>query len=204
MRTNGRFKEQEEEIMEKYYFNADDIAIMTYTLQSLHYRGISVDKTVNSSINFLKRMFESTRNREYMVLAVMHMKAYADMGFPGISQENQLLFDEILGIVNIDKECLFHQGFYSSKKIKLSKIQIQSIIGKWSATQETPLTKKQLVDDIIEKVSNNIEGHYIYTYTHGTMKKSGYVDNDCYELVIDEKECYFHDIKRNRYYTFEK
>lgn len=73
--------------MERYYFNAEDIAIMTYTLQSLHYRGISVDKTINSSINFLKRMFETTGNREYIVLAVMHMKAYADLGFPGVSEE---------------------------------------------------------------------------------------------------------------------
>lgn len=186
--------------MENVHFNKEDMEALVCTLNSLHLRGISINKTLNASVHYLKQFYELTNDKEYLILAIMYMKAYSEMGFAGISKENEALFDEVLSLAQIEKETLFRFRLYTSQKIKLNKSQVRSMIGKWSVTRERPMSKDQLVADIIEKVNSRADGHYYYIHKH---RGSG-IDMDRYELVINGEECYFHDEKRGRYFTFEE
>lgn len=187
-------------MVENGYFRKEDMEALVYTLRSLHYRGISIDQTLNKSVHHLKQFYELTNDREYLILAIMHMKAYSELGFAGISSENEALFDEILSLAQVEKEVLFRFKLYTSQKIKLNKSQVRSMIGKWSVTRAMPMSKNQVVNDIIEKVSNRVEGHYFYIHKY----KGGELGEDRYELVINGEECFFHDERRGYYFTFDE
>lgn len=75
------------------------------------------------------------------------------------------------------------------------------MIGKWSASNSMSIT--EVVDDIIEKVKEHKQGIYYYKNNRGRkMELTETINGELYELIISEKDCYFHDIKRKKYFTF--
>ena len=75
------------------------------------------------------------------------------------------------------------------------------MIRKWMPSKKNPMTIMQVVDDIIDKVTNQRFGHYYYRYTRGQGDNT---QEDIYELAINESECYFLDIKDFKIYTFKE
>lgn len=55
--------------------------VMMYALETLHNRGITVKETVYESIHNLNQWYEQSGNYKYLELALLHMQAYANMGF---------------------------------------------------------------------------------------------------------------------------
>ena len=74
------------------------------------------------------------------------------------------------------------------------------MIGKWKPSRDSPMTIGELVDDIIRKVREHQTGRYIYEYHRTDI--SSEAGTEIYELVINDGESYFHDVKRFRFYTF--
>ena len=58
----------------------------------------------------------------------------------------------------------------------------------------------ELIQDILDKVVNKKVGIYYYN-SNPAPDKGNNMDGDLYELVVSEKETYFHDIKRRKYFT---
>lgn len=67
------------------------------------------------------------------------------------------------------------------------------MIKKWPASLLQKMKIDDVVDDIIEKVKNQSSGIFYYQCA---------VTEDMYELVINEKETFFHDLRRGIFYTF--
>lgn len=163
-------------------------------LGSLNYRGISIKETLETSLFFLKQQYEFSKNKKYLELAVLYIQAYMSMGH--VYEEEQEIFDDIVDELGKDN-VLFTKSFMCGKKVKLSRGQVRSMIGRWMPSKKNPMKIGEVVDDIIKKVSKREYGRYYYEYTSA---KRGGENSFLYELVINEEESFFHDITNQKYY----
>ena len=157
-----------------------DLYTMMFSLQTLQNQGITIRETVYKSLDKLLLWNKESENSKYLELALLHMQAYANMGF-ALDEENKTI-REIL------------------KKTGLTRSQVRGMIGRWRPSRDSPMTIGELVDDIIRKVKNHEEGRYIYQYHRTDVTTKG--DIEVYELVINKDESYFYDVKKFRFYTF--
>ena len=67
------------------------------------------------------------------------------------------------------------------------------MIKKWPASPRQVMRIDEVVSDILEKVKKREIGIFYY---------KNVVINDIYEVVISEKEIFFHDLTRGIFYTF--
>lgn len=175
-----------------------ELYVMMFALQTLHNRGITVKETVSNSLENLLQWYRQSGNGQYLQLALLHMQAYANMGFA--LDDREPVVKEILGLTGKTSNDFFPRGNTIGKRVKLNKTQIRAMIGRWKPSEETPLTIGELVDDIIEKIKKHKEGRYIYQYQRKHAGEES--DPEVYELVINEEESYFYDVKNFRFYTF--
>ncbi len=166
------------------------IEIIKLSINSFVYMDLSPKLELIQIIKLIYWWYELGKKSLYLESCILHIVAYMEMGYDYLD-----LFDEILQESHINKEELCRYTRIEIK-IKLNKSQVRGIIGKWKAGNEIKIT--DVVDDIIKKVSKQEMG--IFYYENG--KKRPGIINDRYELVITENECYFHDIKKNKFYTF--
>lgn len=178
--------------------NAGELYVMMHTLQTLHNRGITIKKTVYGSLENLLQWYHQSGNRGYLELAVLHMQAYANMGFALDDQVPDV--KELLELTGKRKNDFYPKDNRFCKRIKVNQAQIRGMIGKWKPSKENPMTIGEVVDDIIEKINSHKKGRYVYQYGR---KHAGDEDGaEIYELVINEDGAYFYDVKNFRFYTF--
>uniref|UniRef100_UPI00405686F2 hypothetical protein n=1 Tax=Agathobacter sp. TaxID=2021311 RepID=UPI00405686F2 len=159
---------------------------------SVQYKDLSVKETFMEAVSQLHRYYKDSQNTKYLETAVLHIQAYLEMGFS--YEEGKTIYDKILKDLGTTKEDKFPRKFYAAKKIKLNKTQVKSMIKKWPASPHQTMKIAEVVEDIIEKVERKEVGIYYYKCA---------VTEDMYELVISEKEIFFHDLRRGIFYTFE-
>ena len=58
-----------------------DLYVMMLSLQSLQNRGITIKETFHRSVRTLLLWYQQSENMEYLDLALLHVQAYANMGF---------------------------------------------------------------------------------------------------------------------------
>lgn len=166
------------------------IEIIKLSINSFVYMDLSPRLELTQIIKLIYWWYVLEKKNLYLEICLLHIVAYMEMGYDYID-----LFDEIVQEFHINKEELCRYTRVENK-IKLNKSQVRGAIGKWKAGNEIKIN--DVVDDIIKKVSEQQKG--IFSYENG--KKGPGIINDRYELVITENECYFHDIKKNKFYTF--
>lgn len=80
-------------------------------------------------------------------------------------------------------------------KCKDREILIESVLGRWNPKDHSN-SKKEVVEDIIQKVRNQEPGEYFY---YSKWKDQ----EDVYQLVVGQEENYFCHVNRQKYYEFE-
>ena len=158
---------------------------------SVQYKNLSAKETILQTIEQLNFYYENSQNKKYLEVALLHIQAYLEMGFP--YEAGITLFDIILAKLGTTREQEFPKKFYASKKIKLTKPQVRSMIGRWASSPHQMVKIDEVVADIIKRVGNREIGIYYYECA---------VSKDKYELTISEEEMFFHDLKRGIFYTF--
>lgn len=158
--------------------------------------GCSVGQVLVESIQYLLNS-SSILGKELLILAVIHIEAYLEMGF--LYDEQKELFDSVLEALNLNKNILFPRKFYKATTVKLNRNSIRRMIKKWPKTKDRQYTIEELIDDIMIKVKSRQIGVYYYQSTQGQRKTIV----GMYELVVHNDECYFHDILCKKYYVFE-
>ena len=113
------------------------------------------------------------------------------MGFP--YEFGQEYFDKILTAFNTDSQSLFPRIRHSAV-IRLNKAQLNSVLGHWYPNSKSSLRKPEMIDEIINNVTNRKKGIYTYSSNQGRT----------FELVISDTECYLHDIQHAIFYAFMK
>ncbi|MDO4276773.1 MAG: hypothetical protein Q4D16_24185 [Eubacteriales bacterium] len=175
-----------------------ELYVMMFALQTLHNRGITIKETIYASLKNLLQWYQQSGNMGYLDIAMLHMQAYANMGFALDDQEKTV--KTILELTEKTKSDFYPKGYIPGRKIKVSKAQIRGMLGKWKPSKDNPMTIGEVVDDIIGKIKEHRVGHYIYQYQR---KISGEQDEpEVYELVINKDESYFYDVKKFKFYTF--
>lgn len=174
-----------------------ELRIMMYSLRALYNKGISVKDTVTKAVKYLLFWYHQTEDERYLRIAEIHMQAYVNFGYALNAEEDPV--QKILELSGKSTEDFRPGRLFFGKRVTLTKIQIRSMIGKWKPTAENPMTIAQVVDDIIEKVSNHKEGHYIYEYQRTVHGKP--CPPDIYELVVSDEICYFYDVKNFKFYS---
>lgn len=127
----------------------ENMYIMMFTLQSLQNYGLSVKKTVERSLDYLWEWYQESGEERYLLLAKQHMQAYVNMGF-ALNEQNQTIRD-IISILDQTIADFYPKDSLPGKRVKLTKAQIRSMIGRWRPSRENPMTIGELVEDIIKK-----------------------------------------------------
>lgn len=157
----------------------------------VQYKDLSVKQTLVDAVKQLDDYYESSKDMDYLEVAVLYIQAYLEMGF--VYEENKAIFGEVLNKLGTSRELKFPRKFYAARQIKLNKSQVRSMIGKWPSSPKQELRIDEVINDIIAKVKDKDIGIFYYHCA---------VTDDCYELVINEKETFFHDLRRGIFYTF--
>lgn len=158
---------------------------------SVQYKNLSIKTTFIDAISQLYQYYTNSGNIKYLEIATLHIQAYLEMGFA--YEDGKKLYDLVLEKLGTTRELKFPSKFYSAKKIKLNKAQVKSMIKKWPASPHQKMKIDEVVADIIKKVEKKENGIFYYKCA---------VTNDMYELVISEKETFFHDLRRGIFYVF--
>lgn len=158
---------------------------------SVQYKNISVQKTFIDTVFQLYQYYENSKELKYLEIAVLHIQAYLEMGF--LYDTGKEVYDLVLKELGTTRELKFPRKFYAAKQIKLNKAQVKSMIKKWPASPHQSMKIDEVVSDVIEKVKRKETGIFYYKCE---------VTKDMYELVISEKEMFFHDLRRGIFYTF--
>lgn len=174
----------------------EDIEAVKIALGTCGRMGMSRENALVNSIGHLRDYYEREPEKEYLLGAVLQMRVYLELGFEYEKYEN--LFDEILRKAEMRRSELYKGRIYAPEPIKLNKSQIRNMLRRWSPTKQNTMTIKEVVEDILNKVTHRKYGTYYYR-NHPPASLTG---DDVYVLVINENECYFHDLTRERYYTF--
>lgn len=175
----------------------ESIRAIMFTFAILHYGGEPIKKTLLLSIRCLKELYERTGNEHFLDVAEEELLAYMNMGF---SMPQDLNIDYVMYNRNIRETA---QKDKMGKKVPLNKTQVRSLIGKWMPSRLMPMTVSQVVEDIIRKVSEREVGNWQYTYRRSDSANDRILEEERYELVITEDECFFWDLKNFRFYIFE-
>lgn len=176
----------------------DKIYVMIYAMHTLQYKGISLEKTLSSVLQYYTDWYQQTPDRRFLDLIELHLQSYVDMGYALDSRVT--VIDRALQLLNRTADQFHPSGCFFGKAVRLNRTQIRSIIGKWKPSKHNPMTIQEVISDIIQKVSGNQYGRYIYQY-HRSSDKEAQIP-DTYELVVTQERSYFHDVNNFKFYTF--
>lgn len=174
------------------YINRKNLEIVKLSIGSLRYYDLLPDEELYNIILYLYNGYLYMGREEYLNSAIFHIAAFLEMGF-----DYRQIFDQILEERNLDKITILNLIHIPNKR-KANKSQIRSMIGKWK--KGSNLTILEVISDIIQKVTENREGVYLYENGKDTMETKG----DKYELIITKNKNFFIDLKRNKVYLLEK
>lgn len=122
------------------------------------------------------------------------VEAYIELGFPYKSQAG--LFEQVFHTAGLTEDEVLSFKRRSAKKLRLNKSKVGSVLGRWNPKDHSN-SKKEVVEDIIQKVRSREQGEYFY---YSRWKNQ---EEDVYQLVVDQKGNYFCHVNRQKYYEFE-
>ena len=146
-----------------------DLYTMMFSLQTLQNQGITIRETVYKSLDKLLLWNKESENSKYLELALLHMQAYANMGF-ALDEENKTIC-EILKKTGKTREDFFPKGYLLGKRIKLTRSQVRGMIGRWRPSRDSPMTIGELVDDIINGDRIKYILHVCSSLCHGSVQR---------------------------------
>lgn len=174
-----------------------ELWIMVHSLNALKRKNIPLMEGITKSLEYLEILYRATKDKRYIDVAVLEIKAYLILG--GDYCKNKEQFRQILSIVELEETPLLIK--YGAKKANLNKNEIKSLFRKWMPSKENPMKITEVAEDIIQKVTTRQLGRYVYSYKGNGKKQDA---TDIYELIVEEEESYFHDVNRMQYYFFDK
>ncbi len=177
-------------------------------LANLQLNGVSPKEVLISSIRYLmeccslenskegRHTEETCKKRAAMFnKAILFIEVYIELGFS--YESHAQLFEQVFRESGLtDDEVLFFKRRFA-QKLKLNKSKIGSVLGRWNPRYHSN-TKKEVVEDILEKIRKKEPGEYFYYSRRKNSKQE-----DVYQLVIGSEGSYFCHVNEQRYYEFE-
>lgn len=181
----------------------DNHNLLKYLMQILSMKGISHIDAVRASLTYLIQLYETTGDAKYVDMAVCQMKVAAELNV--IKEEDSNIYKKVMELAGWTEHEQILNGIYEDRRIKVNKTQVKSMFRKWMPSSNNPMTISQVVEDIIYKVKNHIEGRFYYCYDKNRGKGEKVSETaDVYLLVIEADRSYFWDCKGFVCYTFQE
>ncbi len=179
-------------------------------MANLQLNGMSPQEVLIGSIRYLieccvsgqnegeeSHSMETVSQKEAAILkqAILFIQVYIELGFSYESHAG--LFEQVFQKAGLteDEVLSFKRRF--ARKLKLNKSNIDSVLGRWNPKYHSG-TKKEVINDIMEKIKNHEPGEYFY-YSRQKYSKQ----EDVYQLVVEEDGSYFCHVNKQKYYEFE-
>lgn len=163
------------------------------SVKNVPYKQLSMKELLGASIQYLYDYYQQRQKKEYLEVALLQIQAYLELGFS--YEQNEALFTKILDEAGVERTLKFPRKWYPIKEFALKKNEIRSMIKKWQASPKQELKIDQVVNDIMEKISNRACGIHYYQNN---------VTDELYELLINEQEILFHDLQSGLFYVFKE
>ena len=180
----------------------DNLNLLKYLMQILSMKGISHIDVVRESLTNLIQLYETTGDAKYVEVAVCQMKVAAELNV--VKEEDSKLYQNVMELAGWTEYDQMVNRIYEDRRIKVNKTQVKSMFRKWMPSSNNPMTIGQVVEDIIYKVKNHIEGHFYYCYDRNKGKGENISETaDVYLLVVEADRSYFWDCKGFVCYTFQ-
>lgn len=183
-------------------YNVVEIEGIKMAVCNIENRGLNSRDSLLSSISYLRRKYELTGEKEYLLKTVSHIYAYLELGFPYERGKQEFL--KVTSYLDLDIDLTFPKRKWRNQKILLTKTNIRNLLGRWNPMLHC-MKISDVVEDIMEKVQTRQEGEYIY---HSgkllTQKGSEALWKNTYKLYIAENETILLDVNRQKYYELER
>lgn len=183
-------------------YNTVEIEAIKLALKNLEHRGKQCRQILLASIRWLREYYERTGDEDYLKKAVWHIYAYLEMGF--LYEDGKEAFMHILNSLHISLEELDPPWKNHHKKVKVSKMGINNLLGSWHPKLQC-MKIGEAVNDIIDKIDSRKIGEYTY-YCGRLIKeeKGEAIWEHTFRLYIREDENIFYDVRNNLYYELER
>ena len=127
--------------------------------------------------------------------AIRFIQVYIELGFSYESHAG--LFERVFQKAGLTEDEVLSFKRRSAKKLRLNKSKISSVLGRWNPRYHSN-TKKEVIDDILEKIRNQEHGEYFY-YSRRKYPEQ----EDVYQLVVEQDGNYICHVNKQKYYEFE-
>ena len=174
---------------------------------NLQLNGVSPKEVIIHSIQYLMELYqpeqgEASQNQEggrqrqaILAKAILLTEAYIELGFP--YESSQALFEQIFHTAGLTEDEIRSFQRRCAEKLRLNKSKIGSVLGRWNPRDHSD-TKKNVIEDIMEKIKNHEQGEYFY-YSRWKYPRQ----EDIYQLVVEPEGSYLCHVNRQKYYEFE-
>lgn len=127
--------------------------------------------------------------------AILFIQVYIELGFS--YETHAELFEQVFREAGLtgDEILSFKRRF--ARRLRLNKSNIDYVLGRWNPRYHSN-TKKEVIDDIMEKIKNQEQGEYFY-YSRRKFSEQ----EDVYQLVVEQDGSYFCHVNKQKYYEFE-
>lgn len=153
-----------------------------------------VNWTIRSSCTTMLEQYQGTGDIEFVWNGIAYIMAYLQLGFD--YKKNADLFDQFFEATGYRKKFVMREYYNRNRSLMKTRNSIREMIRKWRPSPQQPMKTDDLVNDILEKVSNREIGFFQYRC----------MVTDCaYELFINQEEMILHDCStyhRSRLYAF--
>lgn len=183
-------------------YNIVEVESIKLGVGNIESLGLSSKEVLKKSISWLRERYEVTEDIRYLQKAVWHIYAYLELGYPYESGETE--FNIILKYLKMDIEEVFPKKKWRCTKVPLTKVKISQLLGRWNPVLHS-MRVGDVVEDIMDKVSNGEEGEYIYHCGKVIKQDADHILwEKTFKLYINEEETVFHNINENRYYVLSE
>lgn len=183
-------------------YNTVEVEGIKLALRNLEHQEKKCREVLLSSIRWLRQYYEMTRDQGYLEKAVWHMYAYLDMGF--FYEDGEEEFAHILDGLQVSAEELDPPLKNHYKKVKVSKMGINNLLGSWNPRLQC-MKIGEAVNDIIDKIDSRKIGEYTYYCGRLIKEENGErLWEHTFRLYVREDENLFYDVRNNLYYELER
>lgn len=183
-------------------YNEIEIAAIKLAVYNGGKHRISPQAVLLKSISWLCDLYECDKNEIYLQKAVWSIYAYLELGF--LYKEGERIFEKVLGYLKKDKSELFPEERFEVKKMKITKTNIRNLLGNWNPVYHS-MHIQDVVNDIYNKMLTQEQGTYTY-HSGKAIEDTKNIElwEKTYRLIIDDTNIMFYDVRKNRYYVFER
>lgn len=183
--------------MAVFEMNREEIEATKLAVRRLDIHNLSSKRTLIKCIQMMLDLYIKEKQKNYLYAAIARIQAYLELGF--CYDDEAELFDYILELSGTSKIEQFPKRTYKAKRIAATYAQVDIVLKRWYGVRGQ--SKKDVINDILDKVKNHLTGSYEYRNSNVSNKTNTEI---LYVLYVEEEEQLLYDVERDVFYTFEK